>query len=327
MDALIQDETTRLVKHFKLLGCTSCTSCIWWKRLMAVVTHCDVCLQTILSRDFWTWMATYGNHPRAIILGWLPHFCICLHAGCSNDAEESLLVLARGWALDSDSPVALHVCFFGVQIVTEDKVCWTLGIVTFGTRRSELYSLCSSWSFRIVNTALMPAFVSCTIPVRVWVTKHFLGLLPAAFAFSFLHAGHRQEAFAFLLLIHCFPSHYDFVGEILLKTVKTVVFVFFFSKRFMSLQWVQALWAWVNRELEIGTTPHGSIPQMASVGSVAHFVLSLQRGNGATTGLRWHFYEVQLNADAECTSHLLKCSGHFAWRLPKYLYRIQVGFR
>ena len=196
---------------------------------MAVVTHCDVCLQTILSRDFWTWMATYGNHPRAIILGWLPHFCICLHAGCSNDAEESLLVLARGWALDSDSPVALHVCFFGVQIVTEDKVCWTLGIVTFGTRRSELYSLCSSWSFRIVNTALMPAFVSCTIPVRVWVTKHFLGLLPAAFAFSFLHAGHRQEAFAFLLLIHCFPSHYDFVGEILLKTVKTVVFVFFFE--------------------------------------------------------------------------------------------------
>lgn len=80
----------------------------------------------------------------------------------------------------------------------------------------------------------------------------------------------------------------------------------------MSLQWVQALWAWVKRELEIGTTPHGSIPQMASVGSVAHFVLSLQRGNGATTGLRWHFYEVQLNADAECTSHLLKCSGHFA---------------
>ena len=236
MDALIQDETTRLVKHFKLLGCTSCTSCIWWKRLMAVVTHCDVCLQTILSRDFWTWMATYGNHPRAIILGWLPHFCICLHAGCSNDAEESLLVLARGWALDSDSPVALHVCFFGVQIVTEDKVCWTLGIVTFGTRRSELYSLCSSWSFRIVNTALMPAFVSCTIPVRVWVTKHFLGLLPAAFAFSFLHAGHRQEAFAFLLLIHCFPSHYDFVGEILLKTVKTVVFVFFFR----SASWVSS---------------------------------------------------------------------------------------
>ena len=101
-----------------------------WKRLMAV-THC-VGLQTIL--EIFGLEPSQSNHS-----GMVATLRICLYAGSCNDAEESLLVLARGWALDSHSQVTLHVCLTSKFLLKINKVCWTLGIATFGNWRGELY--------------------------------------------------------------------------------------------------------------------------------------------------------------------------------------------
>ena len=52
------------------------------------VTHC-VGLQTIL--EIFGLEPSQSNHSGMVATLW-----ICLYAGCCNDAEESLLVLARG---------------------------------------------------------------------------------------------------------------------------------------------------------------------------------------------------------------------------------------